>query len=93
MTNAMDENESIASSKETVKIISFLVGSISITLNYATASVILPPVFRANDAKDDVIEIQREVPLSKEPLKAKEVMESDALGGVTIQAPKGNGNP
>ena len=93
MIDAMDENESVASSKETgsVKITSFLVGSISITLNCATASVILPPVFRANEAEDDVIEIQREVPLSKEPLKAKEIAENDALSGVTIQAPKGGG--
>ena len=60
MIDEMDENESIASSKETgsVKITSFLVGSISITLNCATASVVLPPVFRANEAKDDVTEIQ-----------------------------------
>ena len=86
MIDAMDKNESVASSKEigSVKIISFLVGSISITLNCATASVILPPVFRANEAEDDVIEIQREVPLSKEPFKAKEVTESDAVGRVTI---------
>ena len=86
MTDAMDENESVASSKETgsIKITSFLVGSISITLNCATASVILPPIFKANKAEDDVIEIQREVSLSKDPLKAKEVTESDALSGVTI---------
>ena len=60
-------------------------------MNYATVSVILPFVFRDNEAEDDMIEIQQEVPLSKEPLKAKEVIESDALGGVTIQAPKGGG--
>ena len=58
--DAMDENESVVSSKKTgsVKITSFLVGSISITLNYATAFVILPPIFRANEVEDDVIEIQ-----------------------------------
>ena len=60
MLDAMNENEPIASSKEigSVKITSFLVSSISITLNCATAFVILPLVFRANKAKDDVIEIQ-----------------------------------
>ena len=60
MTDAMDEDESIASSKEigSIKIVSFLVGSISITLNCATAFVNLPPIFKANKAKDDVIEIQ-----------------------------------
>ena len=60
MTDAMDENESVASSKEigSVKITSFLVGSIYITLNCATASVVLPPIFRANEVEDDMIEIQ-----------------------------------
>ena len=60
VTDAMNENEFVVSSREigSVKITSFLVGSISITLNCATASVILPPIFRTNEVEDDVIEIQ-----------------------------------
>ena len=60
MADTMDENESIASAKETssIKIIIFLVGSIFITLNCATASIILPLIFRANEVEDDIIEIQ-----------------------------------
>ena len=78
MIDAMDENEFVASSKETgsIKITSFFVGSISITLNCATASIILPLIFRANEVEDDVIEIQCEVSQFKGNLNAREVADT-----------------